>query len=227
MSTQSNSLSTQQQQRGRSGLSRRQDNSAVPSLLSDPLEAFVNPFSLLRRMQQEVSRVFSDNGMGRGDDPTTAVWIPPIEVNFRDNNFIISAELPGVNDEDIQVTITDDAVIIRGERQYQREEDQGGIRRTELRYGEFYRTIPLPDGAAAENARAELRNGILQIVVPVSEAKQGVRQIPVQAGGSAQGTTSGSTQNASGSSQGSQSGSSQPSEQGKSRSGSTGSEKAA
>jgi hypothetical protein len=54
-------------------------------LLSDPLEAFVNPFSLLRRMQQEVSRAFSDSGTGRTDDLATAVWIPPIEVNYRDD----------------------------------------------------------------------------------------------------------------------------------------------
>ena len=186
MSTQSNSLSTQQQQRGRGGLSRRDNSSAVPSLLSDPLEAFVNPFSLLRRMQQEVSRAFSDSGTGRTDDLATAVWIPPIEVNYRDNNLIISAELPGVNDEDIQVTITDDAVVIRGERQYQTEEDRGGMRRTELRYGEFYRTIPLPDGADPEKASAELRNGVLQITVPVAEAKKSVRQIPVQAGSTSQ-----------------------------------------
>lgn len=194
MSTQSNSLSTQQQQRGRGGLSRRDNSSAVPSLLSDPLEAFVNPFSLLRRMQQEVSRAFSDSGTGRTDDLATAVWIPPIEVNYRDNNLIISAELPGVNDEDIQVTITDDAVVIRGERQYQTEEDRGGMRRTELRYGEFYRTIPLPDGADPEKASAELRNGVLQITVPVAEAKKSVRQIPVQAGSTSQTSQSGTSQ---------------------------------
>ncbi len=216
MSTQSNSLSTQQQRRGGTGLSRRQESSGATSLLSDPLEAFVNPFSLLRRMQQEVSRAFSDNGLGRADDPTTTVWIPPIEVNFRDNNLIISAELPGVNDEDIQVTITDDAVVIRGERQYQTEEDEGGMRRTELRYGEFYRTIPLPDGADTENATAELRNGVLQITVPVSQVQQGTRQIPVQSATSAQGSQ---TQ--------AQTGSAQSSDASKSKSQPTGSEKAA
>ena len=216
MSTQSNSLSTQQQKRGGTGLTRRQESSGVSSLLSDPLEAFVNPFSLLRRMQQEVSRAFSDNGLGRADDPTTAVWIPPIEVNFRDNNLIISAELPGVNDEDIQVTITDDAVVIRGERQYQTEQNEGGMRRTELRYGEFYRTIPLPDGADTEKARAELRNGVLQITVPVSQVEQGARQIPVQSVTSAQGSQ---TQT--------QTGSAQSSDASKSKSQPTGSEKAA
>jgi HSP20 family protein len=113
------------------------------------------------------------------------------------------------------VTITDDAVVIRGERQVQAEEDQGGIRRTELRYGEFYRTIPLPDGANPDQARAELRNGVLQITVPVSEAKTGVRQIPVQAGESSQQGSKSQTSSA------------QQSAKDTSKSESTGSEKAA
>jgi HSP20 family protein len=166
-------------------------------------------------MQQEVSRALSDNSAVRGEDPTSVVWVPPIEVSYRDGNFVISAELPGVEDEDIQVAITDDAVVIRGEREYQSESDEGGIRRTELRYGEFYRSIPLPDGADPDKARAELRNGVLQITVPVAEAKQGVRQIPVQAGSAPQSASS------------SPSSSSQPSEKGTSKTETTGSEKAA
>jgi HSP20 family protein len=180
MSSQPTSATTPDQQRGRAGLSRREGAAGMPSLLSDPLEAFVNPFSLLRRMQQEVNRAFSDRGPGR-DDLTTTVWIPPIELAYRDGNFVVSAELPGVDDEDIQVSITDDAVILRGERQYQSEDESGGMRRTELRYGEFYRAIPLPDGANPDQAQAELHNGVLQITIPISEAKKGTRQIPVKA----------------------------------------------
>ncbi len=215
MSSQPPSATSTNQQSGRTGLSRRQATSGVPSLLADPLEAFVNPFSLLRRMQQEVNRAFSDSSSRRNtEDPTTAVWIPPIELAYRDGNFIVSAELPGVDDEDIQVTITDDAVVLRGERQYETEEDSGGLRRTELRYGEFYRAIPLPDGANPDQAKAELRNGVLQITIPVSEAKTGVRQVPVTSSASTQSSTP-------------HAGSTQPSGQSASNSSTTSSEKAA
>jgi len=216
MSSQPSSpTTTTDQQRGRTGLSRRQGAAGVPSLLADPLEAFVNPFSLLRRMQQEVNRAFSDSGSRRNtEDPAAAVWIPPIELAYRDGNFIISAELPGVEDEDVQVTITDDAVVLRGDRQYQSEEESDGMRRTELRYGQFYRAIPLPDGANPDQAKADLRNGVLQITIPVSEAKKGIRQVPVTSGTSTQRSAS-------------HAGSTQPSEQGSSTPSASGSEKAA
>jgi HSP20 family protein len=70
--------------------------------------------------------------------------------------------------------------VIQGERQVERTETKGGMTRTERRYGEFYRAIPLPDGADAEKARAEFKNGVLQISVPVAEAKSNVRQIPIE-----------------------------------------------
>jgi HSP20 family molecular chaperone IbpA len=57
----------------------------------------------------------------------------------------------------------------------EREEDRGDVRRTERRYGQFYRAIALPDGADAQNARAEFRNGVLQVVIPVAEAQRNVR----------------------------------------------------
>lgn len=107
---------------------------------------------------------------------------------MQDGNFVVSAELPGVQDEDIAVQVTDDAVIIQGERQEQRQENDRGVRRSEIRYGQFYRAIPLPDGANADQARAEFNNGVLRITVPVVEAQSNVRQIPVQS--SAQSTQS-------------------------------------
>ena len=144
----------------------------------DPTE-FVNPFALMRRLRDEVDRVFSQGNGTR--DIGDVIWVPPIEVESHDGNLIVSAELPGVPDEDIQVEITNEALVIRGERQIEREENDRGVRRTELRYGQFYRAIPLPDGADVEKAKAELNNGVLRVTIPVSEAKSGKRQIPVQA----------------------------------------------
>lgn len=193
---------TQQgQAQDRTALSRQSRNAQLPSLWSDPLELF-NPFALMRRMQDEVSRAFSTGG--RSGENREFVWVPPIETQVRDNTLVVSAELPGVPEENIEVHVTDDALIIRGERQEQRrEENEGNVRRTELRYGEFYRAIPLPEGAHTDQARAEIRNGVLEVTIPLSQQKQNTRQIPVQASGSsqstsrskgAQGTTSGSQQ---------------------------------
>ncbi len=113
-------------------------------------------------------------------------FVPPIEVEYKDNKLVVSAELPGVSNEDVSVAITDDAVTISGERRVEREENERGTRRTERIYGQFYRVIPLPDGADPDQATAELQNGILRITVPVAESGSGTRQIPVQASGTSQ-----------------------------------------
>jgi HSP20 family protein len=77
------------------------------------------------------------------------------------------------------VEITDDALIIEGERKQEREGEQGGRWHSERRYGRFHRTIPLPEGANAENARADFKNGELKVTVPLQRAQNKRRQIPI------------------------------------------------
>jgi HSP20 family protein len=188
--------SSEGQGRQQTDLTRRSTTSNLPSLWTDSFD-MINPFSLMRRMQEELNRAFSSTGRrsssGQRDDLSSTLWVPPIEVAYRDGNLVVSAELPGLRDEDITVEIDDDAIIIQGERQVEREQDEGGVRTTELRYGQFYREIPLPDGANPDQARAEFRDGVLQISVPVSESQSNRRQIPVQASGSQQSSTSSQT----------------------------------
>jgi HSP20 family protein len=81
----------------------------------------------------------------------------------------------------VNVEINDNSLIIQGERKFEQDEIEGGVRRSERRYGEFYRAIALPEGADAENARAEFQNGVLRVTIPVPQAQSNVRQIPVQA----------------------------------------------
>lgn len=188
----SQSSATPEQSSGQQGgrqtsLARRDILPSVPSLLLDPLGFFDDsPFSLLRRMQQDMSRIFSQSGSSSQGANAKQVWMPPIEVAYRDGNLVVSAELPGLRDEDITVSIQDDAIIIQGEREIEREEDQDGVHRTELRYGQFYRTIPLPEGAKTDQARAEFTNGVLKVTVPVPQEQKNLRQIPIETGGSSQ-----------------------------------------
>jgi HSP20 family protein len=147
----------------------------------------LNPFTLMRRMQEELNRAFSPSGSGSSSPGAgSGLWVPPIEIAYRDSNFVVSAELPGIPDENVTVEIDDDAIVIQGERQIEHTETKGGMTRTERRYGEFYRAIPLPDGADPEKARAEFKNGVLQITVPVAQAKSNTRQIPIETSSSTQ-----------------------------------------
>ena len=180
--------SHQESGRQQSALARRSVLPALSPVWTDSFD-LLNPFSLMRRMQEELNRAFSTTGTGSSSGSAgNNLWIPPIEVAHKDGNFVVSAELPGLSDEDVTVEIDNEAVVIQGERQFEHKETKGGITRTERRYGEFYRAIPLPDGADTEKARAEFKDGVLQISVPVAQEKSNVRQIPIQTTASAQST---------------------------------------
>lgn len=167
------------------GLVRRSAVPSVPSLLLDPLGFFDDDsFSLIRRMQREMSRVFSQAGLdftGGGDNTLSTAWMPTTEISYQDGNLVVSADLPGLNEKDVKVEINDDFLVIQGERKVEQQEGDGGVRRTERRYGEFYRAIALPEGANAENARAEFQNGVLRVTIPVAEPQSNRREIPIQA----------------------------------------------
>ena len=138
-------------------------------------------------MTEEMDRVFGDSARDRGESG----WMPAIEVTQRDNTYVVRAELAGLKPEDVKVEVVEDNLILEGERKYEHEENQEGVHRTERRYGRFFRVIPLPEGAKAEQARAKFDNGVLEIELPMPEQQSNRRQIPIE-GGSA-GTQAGSS----------------------------------
>jgi len=144
----------------------------------------LGPFSLMRRMNEEMARMFGEFGEG-GQTPQRA-WAPAIEIQQDDGRMKIRAELPGTNPDDVKIEMTDDAVIIQGERREEREEKQGGMHVSERRYGQFYRAVPLPEGAKSDGVKAQFNNGLLEIEVPVEQQKSSRRQIPIQSASSSQ-----------------------------------------
>jgi HSP20 family protein len=130
-------------------------------------------------MSEEMDRAFGDLGFGRGQSEGS-MWSPAIEVTERDGNYVVHAELPGLKPEDVKVEVMDDALVIQGERKFTQEEKQGGVHRSEMRYGQFYRSIPLPEGVNPEQVRAKFENGILEVTTPVPQQKSNARQIPIE-----------------------------------------------
>ena len=77
----------------------------------------------MRRMHEELNRVFSATGTGSSSGSAVSTpWIPPVEVAYKDGNYVAAAELPGLTDEDVTVEIDDDAIVIHGERQIEHKE---------------------------------------------------------------------------------------------------------
>jgi len=105
--------------------------------------------------------------------------VPHIEVEQRGGDLVVRADLPGSAAEDINVTVDRGRLIISGERRQENREEREGFIRSEISYGTFYRTIPLPEGADENRIAATFRDGVLEITIPVSERDQG-RKVQVQ-----------------------------------------------
>ena len=82
--------------------------------------------------------------------------------------------------DDVNVEITEDAVVIEGERKYEHEENEKGVYRSERSYGHFHREIPLPEGVKTENATANFKNGVLEVTLDASQAVKNRKRIEVQ-----------------------------------------------
>jgi len=106
-----------------------------------------------------------------------------VEISLRDGKLVLSSKLPGLTENDVRVEVDDNYLVIQGERKFEQEENEGGVRRTERRYGRFLRAIALPDGADTEQVQASFENGMLNITIPVAQ-DTGARQIPIQNSGS-------------------------------------------
>jgi len=151
------------------------------------------PFSLLRWLTNDIENVLQDFSVRRGLAPgngrvrSVGGWGPDVDILQRGDELVVRVDLPGVSKDDVRVDVTDEAITIEGERREEREEQRDGVYWTERRCGSFWRTIPLPDGAIADTAKATFRNGILEIVMnaPSREASRG-RQLEIGDGEQAQ-----------------------------------------
>jgi len=136
-----------------------------------------SPFSLMKRFNEEFDRMF-----GPWVPPAEMeLWAPPLEVHHKEGNFIVTAELPGINKEDIKVEVIEESLVIEGEKKKMKEEKGEGYYRTERSFGKFYRAIPLPKEAKIDQVKAELTNGVLKVVIPVPEVKPALREVPITA----------------------------------------------
>jgi HSP20 family protein len=149
--------------------------------LTRPWSSSDSPFRALRRMADEMDRMFDDFGFGRRwmrplwRQTGAEMWAPEVEVFQKNNEVTIRADLPGLTREDVSVDITDGSVTIQGERKHEHEEEREGYYRSERSYGSFCRVIPLPEGTITEQAKASFKDGVLEITVPAPPVAKGRR----------------------------------------------------
>ena len=155
-----------------------------PSVFSvSPGEFFtMSPITLMRRFTEDIDRAFGWNtGLSRGENiGQDFSWMPPVELRQSGNNLLIRADLPGLSENDVKLECNEEGLVIRGERRREETREEGGWHHSERAYGRFYRVIPLPESAKLEEVKANFRNGVLEVVVPVPEMEKRNRQIPIQ-----------------------------------------------
>lgn len=134
------------------------------------------PWNLLDKFQDELNRLgmFDQLNRENGDNSNvvTSHWRPAVDIREESNRFVITADIPGVDPKDIEITMDQGVLTIKGERSSDKEESHEGYHRVERVRGTFYRRFSLPDSADAEHIEAKGKNGVLEIVLPKLEKGQ-------------------------------------------------------
>src|ERR1700752_405779 len=146
-----------------------------------------DPFRDLRTLQEKVNRLFptnltrafDDEGIGRG------AWAPSVDIYENKDQIVLEAELPGMKQEDFDLSIANNVITLRGERKFEKTDETDNYHRVERSYGSFTRSFTLPQTVSAEGASAEYNNGVLRVTLPKREETKSRR---IQVNGSNAGT---------------------------------------
>ena len=136
-----------------------------------------DPFAMVQQLADEMDHLFDSFFYGAParrqaqQNRAPSLWAPELEIKEEGNQLRICADLPGVSKDNVKVELQEGTLVIQGERREERKAggEQQGFTRTERRYGSFFRAIPLPEGANLEQAQAQMKDGVLEITVPITE----------------------------------------------------------
>src|SRR4028119_825822 len=140
------------------------------------LMRYWQPFTEIETIRQQLDKAFDQLAATRDNSETA--WIPAMELADTGDNFVLKAQLPGIDPKDIDVQVTREAISISGERRYENTNEKSGYARSEFRYGKFRRVLPLPAHIQNDSVQAEYKDGILMLTLPkVTEARNKVVKI--------------------------------------------------
>ena len=142
----------------------------------------ISPFRDFERMRRDMDRLwgsFFERGTLRGEDGRE--WLPSLDVAETKNEIVVKAEVPGLEPKDIDISLSDGVLTIKGEKKQEKEEKEENYHLIERSFGSFFRSIRLPNEVQSDKINASYKNGVLKIVLPKSEeAKKKEVKIKVQ-----------------------------------------------
>jgi HSP20 family protein len=134
-----------------------------------------NPWSLFDQLQRELNMPMNKIDNEDNGNIATANWAPAVDIKEDDKAFTLLADIPGVDPDEIEVTMDKGVLTIKGERQSEKKTEEENYKRVERQYGVFYRRFTLPDSADADGIEAHSEHGVLNITIPKQEVAQSRR----------------------------------------------------
>ena len=140
--------------------------------------AHLEPFRGISNLQNQFNRIFNDSLRNQPDESALTTWAPAVDIYETPNELVVKADLPDVNEKDIDVRVENNLLTIRGERKFEKSVSEENYLRIERTYGAFSRSFSLPNTVNAEAIGAEYKNGVLTVTLPKREESK-PRQVKV------------------------------------------------
>jgi HSP20 family protein len=127
-----------------------------------------DPYRDMITLRDRMNRLFEDLPGSRGEekDLMTHTWAPSVDIYETENEVVLSAEIPGVDEKDVEIKVEDNNLTLRGERKFEKETKEENYHRVERSYGSFFRSFALPSYIDQDRIEAEHENGVLKIRMP-------------------------------------------------------------
>ena len=132
----------------------------------------------LAGLQEQVNRLFEGGSSRRQDPSALTSWAPAVDISETENELVVKADLPDVNEKDIDVRVENNMLTIRGERKFEEKTEKENYLRVERTYGTFSRSFSLPNTVNHEAIQADYKNGVLTVTLP-KRAESKPKQVKV------------------------------------------------
>ena len=130
----------------------------------------VDPFRELTAMQDRMARLFGDVYLRDEDTGFRGSWNPAVDIfETESHDLVLKAELPGMNRDDIEVSVENGTLVLKGQKKFDAEVKEERYRRIERSYGQFHRSFTLPNTVEASKVGADYKNGVLTVKLPFRE----------------------------------------------------------
>lgn len=137
-----------------------------------------DPFLNLSSWQEQVNRIFESAFPGHADSSALTTWAPSVDIYETENELVLKADLPDVNEKDLDIRIENNMLTLRGERKFEQKVKEENYLRIERTYGSFSRSFSLPNTVNTEAIKAEYKNGVLTVEMP-KRAESKPKQVKV------------------------------------------------